>query len=164
MLITKFQKRVYTMALVVTKNIHDADDATQDVFISLYQNMGRISNPEKIEGWLIKTSMNKARDILRKKKIREWLPLFNVKESVQPTAEEETYNNELKVIFDAWTRNRLSLNEQIVFQLRFGEEIELKEIAEILEMNLNTVKTYLHRAMNKLKADSEALLEGEKSE
>ena len=159
-LIIKFQKRVFGMAMVITKDVHDADDATQDTFITLFKNLKKLREPEKLEGWLIKTAVNKAKDIRRRKKIRAWLPISRVKNGEPSEAEESLYLKELRKIFDEWSKANLSGKEQLVFQLRFGEDKELNEIAELLGMNINTVKTHLHRAVKKLRPQATKLIKG----
>lgn len=151
LLITKFQKRIFAVALVVTKNMQDADDATQDTFVKLFKNLKYIREPDKLEGWLTKTVLNKAKDICRRRKIRKWLPLAHVKEAEPQNAERSFYRKELEKIFNEWRAKNLSKKEELVFQLRIGEELELAEIADGLGMNINTVKTHLYRAMKKLK-------------
>jgi RNA polymerase sigma-70 factor (ECF subfamily) len=163
-LVKIFQKRIFAVALVITKDVHDADDATQETFVTFFKNLKKIRDPEKTEQWLLKTAINKARDLYRRNKIRRWLPLSDVKAKDPSNVEESYYLTELKQIFETWQKSNLSNKEQLVFQLRFGEEKELGEIAGVLGMNINTVKTHLHRAMKKLRSDAKELIKGKSDE
>lgn len=49
--------------------------------------------------------------------------------------------------------NRLDGDTQTIIKLRFFEELSLKEIAQIMEMNLNTVKARLYRGLRQLKVN-----------
>jgi len=159
LLIRIFQKKITGIALVITKNIHDADDVAQNVFVQLFKNLKKIREPEKIQAWLVKTTVNKAKDYLRAKQTKRWIPFLDTEHRSANVNEDDLYLKEIKQIFDLWKEKNLSQKEQIIFQLRFGEDMQIDEIAEALDMNINTVKTHLHRAMNKIKTFSKGELD-----
>jgi len=157
-IIRRFQKRVFTMALVMTKNMADADDVTQEVFITLYQKISTIRKPEKIQSWLLQTAVYKATDLIRKRQIRKWIPFMEEKAKGNERPDQDLYRQELRKLFNEWEEARLSQKEQLVFQMRHGEELSLGEIAEVLGMQVGTVKSHLNRGMKKIKEMAERSL------
>lgn len=154
-MVMKFQRSVFRVALAVVHSMEDADEVTQEVFLKLYRHIDRIEKPEAIKAWLMRTTVTTARDRLRWQKVRGWLGGQTYEPdritSSKTSPESLAAARERKKILENWTEANLSTKERAVFQLRFGEEMTIEEISETLSMNQNTVKTHLHRAMNKLK-------------
>lgn len=158
-IVIQFQRFVFRLAFSVVRNMEDADDITQEVFVKLYTHRDRIEKPEAIKAWLARTAVSTARDRLRWMKVRKWLT------GTTTSADEISSNSnspdvltaakERKKIVDQWTSANLSPKERVVFQLHYGEEMTTAEISETLAMNQNTVKTYLHRAQKKIKESAE---------
>lgn len=153
-IVERFQRRVFRVAYAVVRNIEEADDITQEVFVKLYHHMDRMKKPEAIQAWLTRAAVSTARDHLRWIKVRSWLGgKTQDADEIGTTAsspEKIAAANERNQIIKTWTEANLSTKERLVFQLRFGEEMTIAEIAESLSMNENTVKTHLYRAEKKL--------------
>lgn len=158
-LIQMFQKRIFTMALVITKDMHDADDVTQDVFITLYNKLSELKDSSKFEPWLIKITINRAKDFLRHKKVLKWIPFLEEKARSKNIIEDDVYHKELNELLEKWEDARLSPRERIAFQLKFGEEMSIDETAKAMNISPGTVKSLLHRAATKLRPDLRKLME-----
>lgn len=161
-IVIKFQRFVFRLAFSVVRNMEDADDITQEVFVKLHTHRDRIEKPEAIKAWLARAAVSTSRDRLRWMKVRKWL----TRTSTPADEISSNFNSpdmlvaakERKNIVDQWTLANLSPKERVVFQMHYGEEMTTAEISESLTMNQNTVKTHLHRAQKKIKT-----LTGEKS-
>jgi RNA polymerase sigma-70 factor (ECF subfamily) len=154
-LVIKFQRVVFRVAFAVVRSMEDADEITQEVFLKLHLNIDRIEKPEAIKSWLIRTAINTSRDRLRWQKVRGWFKGATQDPdritSADGSPERLAAAKERTRILGDWTAANLSAKERTTFQLKYGEEMTIAEIAEALSMNQNTVKTHLHRAMNKIK-------------
>ena len=64
----EYAKRVYFLALKITRNKEDAEDVTQEVFITVYRKIGDLKEPKTFPAWLNRITANKCTDFLRKKK------------------------------------------------------------------------------------------------
>jgi RNA polymerase sigma-70 factor (ECF subfamily) len=62
---------VYAVAFAKLGNAHDAEDVKQEVFTEAWRNMKKLRKPERISGWLFKTTLNKCKDQFRKKSRRK---------------------------------------------------------------------------------------------
>jgi RNA polymerase sigma-70 factor (ECF subfamily) len=144
---------VYTVSMKVTHNKEDAEEVTQDVFLSLYRNLAKFQFRSSFKTWLYRITLNKAINKLKKRN-------RHTKRSVE-------YESEKHDIFVAKAENAKDdkeYNEKIVEDLlkvlppdqkaciilRNVQGLSYKEISQILKINLNTVRTRLKRAREKL--------------
>lgn len=68
-IIKKYGGRLFLIAKTKIKDDALADDAVQETFISLYENVHRIKSESKLNSWLTKVLINKCNDLMRKNKI-----------------------------------------------------------------------------------------------
>jgi len=130
-----------------------ADDVVQDVFIKLYENLNNIHNKQSIQFWLFKTARNEMMSFLRntknKKFISESVDIEKFEIENKDSLAEEIENRELKkMILDELD----SMNEDFreVFVLKEYSGFSYKEIASLLEIDENLVKSRLYKARQKL--------------
>lgn len=154
-LIMRCQRRVFAAALAVAGDMDEADDIAQEAFVRLFDKISTIEDPDAVCGWLMRASVNIARDRQRFKRIRAWFGKSRVSDKDQA---DSTYSpdilaarNEMQRLILAWAEARLSEKERLVLQLRAGEEMKIEEISKELGMKSSTVKTHLARAREKLK-------------
>jgi RNA polymerase sigma-70 factor (ECF subfamily) len=131
-----------------------AEDIVQDVFIKLFDNLDKIRKKESIEFWLIKTVRNEIfsyhRNQAEKKLFKEAIEIDEIENSVLASSPAESFEiNELKEII----LNELNQMQDIfkeVFILREYALMSYKEIANILEIDQELVKSRLYKARQKL--------------
>lgn len=131
-----------------------AEDIVQDVFIKLFENMDKIRKKESIEFWLIKTVRNEIfsyhRSQAEKKLFKEAIEIDEIENSVLASSPADNFEiNELREII----LNELNQMQDIfreVFILREYALMSYKEIANILEIDQELVKSRLYKARQKL--------------
>ncbi|TCO60415.1 RNA polymerase sigma factor [Caldanaerobacter subterraneus] len=133
----------------------DAEDIAQEALLSTYLNLDGIQEG-KLKAYVLTAARNKYTDYLRKTKKDVTVSIINV--FPQSTFSEFQQIENKEVIKKAV--NRLTLNEQKLFYLKFILEMSNEEISSYLKTNSNTVKTMVWRLRKKLK---EYLKEEEKS-
>jgi RNA polymerase sigma-70 factor, ECF subfamily len=147
-LIRRFEKKVMKTALFLTRNLADAQDVAQEVYIKIFRYLDAFEEAAKIEHWVYRITVNAARDFQRRR--RFWLPL---KDSLLTAAPPDTIGrHEFRSRLMGALR-RLSFNERAVFVLRIVEEMEHETIAKILGCSPVTVRGHLHSARKKLQKD-----------
>ncbi|AST90825.1 RNA polymerase factor sigma C [Sutcliffiella cohnii] len=129
-----------------------AKDLVQDVFIKSYINWEKFRHESSVKTWLYRITINTAKDYLkswsyRKLKVSE-LYQFNTKSNA--SSEDEALhnwekNNVKHTVFDLSTKYR-----EVIF-LYYYEEFTIKEISELMNIPMSTVKTRLGRGKSKLK-------------
>lgn len=139
---------LYRLAYTYVKNESDAMDIVQESAYRAIKNASSLKSESYIKTWLWRIVINTSLEVLRRQK-RE------VFQNPPPEYGAEDVYSDFDTI-DAL--DILSEKERAVIILRFFEEKTLQEIADILEENLNTVKSILYRSLKKLKL---TLTEGE---
>jgi len=135
-------------------NKEDIKDVQQEVLIALYGSLKNFKFNSSFKSYLYRFVKNKAVDHIRKQKrfklLKEKMHKFTVNQSENSnTVENQFILNEnktalLKMIFN------LNKEEKTLILLKDIEEMSLKDISEILNLNINTIKTKLHRVRLKL--------------
>lgn len=148
--ILKHREKHYRLAYSYTKNKEDALDIVQDSIYKALSHKGELDD-SYIETWFYRIIINTAKDYLKKGK------KVVTMQDYQLTEELERHNpyEELKVATDASEQvhealEKLSTKEREIITLRYFEDMELKEVSEITQQNISTVKSTLYRALKKL--------------
>ena len=156
-LVNTYSRRLYTAAYRVLGEQGIAEDCIQEVFIKVHQKIGDFDERSKLSTWLYSVTVNTAIDMQRKL-ARHYKDRHDDEESLGNAVDEKDSNPENA----QWQRNLSALtaaalkhlNEElrVAFLLRHFEGHSIQEISEILEINPNTVKNRIFRAVQKLKS------------
>lgn len=158
----KTYKKVYYLALRLTGNPEDAQDATQDAFISAFKAVPNLREPNAFEGWLFQIVANKCRNRIARGHNDEELP--EGFEEHEPDPQEDLIPEDA---LQSAEKRRLILQiiddlpdlQRECVMLFYYSEMSVKQIAETLECSEGTVKSRLNYARQKLK---DGILETEK--
>ena len=137
----------------------ELEDLLQDVFARALEGIDRVRDAEKLKPWLRGITVFTARELLRRRKWRNWLPLGNPDEEEDvipyPTTtdalEERMLLRKVKAVLDG-----LAVDDRLAFTLRHFEGLELTEVAETLKMSLSTAKRRIARAEAEFKRRASA--------
>lgn len=144
--IVENQNRFYRAAFYYVKNREAALDVVQNAICKALENYEKLQSSEAMASWFYRIVINESLMYLRKeKKYIAWDESDS--DLLEGVYEEPAYEPGLEVVSKI---SELPTDMQIVIQLHFFEEKTLKEIAEITETNLNTVKSRLYAACKKL--------------
>lgn len=141
----------YRIAYSYVKNKEDALDIIQDSIYKALSYDGEIK-PEYIETWFCKVVINTAKDYLKKSKKLVNMEAYKLNEEIEKqsmTNNENSFEKEGSYEIHS-ALEKLSSREREIINLRYFESMELKEVSEITEQNINTVKSTLYRALKKL--------------
>ncbi len=159
-LVTRYQRNIYYLALDLTSNHHDAEDLSQEVFIKAYQNITNFRGDAKLSSWLyritVNTHINKARrKSFKARKLDESIhtlpPSRTPRMDVGTTADpEQLAASALINTHIQQALQQLTAKERSIFVLRHYKDLPLKEIADIHQIKVGTVKSLLFRTIQKL--------------
>ena len=149
-IIAEYGDMVYRLAISRVKNKEEAEDIFQEVFLKIYEKMPEFVSKENEKYWIIRVTINLSKNALTTAWKRKVVPLEN-----DITFKEQEVND---VYFEVL---RLPLKYRTIIQLFYYEDLTIQEIAEIMKTNVNTVKTRLKRAREKLKSRLEGGFEYE---
>jgi RNA polymerase sigma-70 factor, ECF subfamily len=157
-LVTHYERRLLYYIHRVLGNEADRSDVLQEIWIRVFLKIHTVRVPSAFRVWLYKIAHDVAVSHLRKLRRQEAVTLRS--EDVAEVPESSDWN-ELELLERAEQAHvalgLLSLAHREVLTLRFLEELELSEIAEIVGCSVGTVKSRLHYA----KSEMRKLLEGD---
>src|SRR5437773_7218643 len=147
-LVREHQGMVFGLAQNFLPHRAEDEELAQDVFVALHQNLSRMESPAHVRFWLCKVTSRRCIDRVRRLSWRLERVNGSVPEQpVLPGGGDPMLANMLRRLVA-----ELSPQARMVVTLRFQEELQQSEIAQILDMPLNTVKSHLRRALDTLRA------------
>ncbi len=153
-----YSEKVYNISLSYAQNEQDAEEITQDVFISIFRNAGKFNGDSAVGTWIYRITVNTSLNYLKRKKRFSFLK-FGVTTIDNPDFEHpgvllENREN-AKLLFKVI--DTLSKNQKTAFILSFVEELPRQEVADIMEISLKAVESLLQRSKRNLRAKLEKL-------
>lgn len=133
--------RYYRLAFSYVKNESDAMDIVQEAAYKAIYKSATLKNLEYAGTWICRIVINEAYNVLRKKQ----------KEDCSMEEFNQTFEDHYEDLDLQHAIAQLKEEEQTIIYLRYYEDLQLDEIAEVTQEKLSTVKSRLYRAMNKLK-------------
>ena len=134
---------VYRIAYRYVKNPTDADDVFSEVFLSYFKKDRVFESEEHRKAWLIRVTINCAKDFLSQRSQWQQLQEGMVGDQTKPNT--DTYLDLYAAI------EQLKPEYREVIKLFYLDDLTVKQIAEVLGKNENTVKTQLSRARETLR-------------
>ena len=143
--IVENQEKFYRLAFSYVKNKDDALDVVQNSVCKALDHYESLRNEEAVKTWFYRILVNESVHFLNRRK-REVLSGEDYDEQIPYYENRYEAEDDLEAQID-----RLEEDVQKIIRLRFYEELSLKEISQVMELNLNTVKAKLYRGLKLLK-------------
>ena len=152
-----YRGRILRYALFAVRDRDAAETITQECFLKAYRARESFRGECSLSTWLMQIAVKLVRDYARSRQFQFWkraqVSAVDVTEVAEylphggSSAETRLLAREqLKAVWEAV--EKLSKMQREVFLLRFVEEMELLEIAAVMQMKESTVKSHLYRALN----------------
>lgn len=139
------QNKFYRLAYSYTRNQEDALDVVQNSVCKALEHYEELKNENAVNTWIYRIVVNESLRTIKENKKHD---LFKNSAESENVYEERRFD----VQDDLYEQiNRLDKDTQTIIKLRFYEDLALQQIADIMEMNLNTVKAKLYRGLQALK-------------
>lgn len=152
-LLREIETPLYRTAFYMLRNEQDALDATQDALIKVYNNLHTFEQKAKFLTWAQRIVTNVCIDKKRKRKeslsVDEHEFLINQESSNDV---EDSFNRKLIAEDIHAAINQLPDKHRLVVVMRYLHDLSYNEIAEAVDLPLNTVKSYLFRARQQLQS------------
>ena len=141
----KYGDSLYRLALARLLNSTDAEDAVHDVFVTYISKMPEFNDAIHEKAWFVRATINRCNDLLRKRKIRLYVPLD---EALGLKANDDKSFLEVAELLE-----KLNDDYRETVILHYLEGYTLEETAEILEISLSAVKMRISRAKEILRKE-----------
>ncbi len=152
-LMTKYKERLYWHIRKIVITHDDTDDALQNSFIKIWQNLESFKGNSALFTWLYRISTNEALTILKKKKRVNQFSISDEDNNYGEYLQSDPYfdGNEIQKKLQQAVA-RLPHKQKIIFNLKYFEEMKYHEIAEITETSVGSLKASYHHAAKKIEA------------
>ena len=161
----EYGDRILNTAYKMTGGEDVARDLTQDIFIKVYENIDSFKHESTVYTWIYRIAVNHILNYLKKKRKYDWFSLLE--KSVTEVIQSE------KPVFDFWGRDGFMLPDEIIEHeerevlvwkliqklpskyrvpliLQRYDQMNLKDIASVMDLSTSAVETRVHRAKKKL--------------
>lgn len=160
MIISRWERCMYSLAVRMLMNKEDAEDATQEIFLRIFTKIHTFNGNSSFKTWLYSVALNMISDYKRKKNYkRQLLDYETVTDEVEEMKHrnrkhldpfEET-NAKQSVNILKKSLNKLPEKQRTVLVLKEYNELTFDEIAEVMKCPVSTVKSRLYKGLENLK-------------
>ncbi|MEP1094702.1 MAG: RNA polymerase sigma factor [Cyclobacteriaceae bacterium] len=156
-LVLENQDRVYNTCLGFMKDLEEAKDMSQDVFIHVYQNISKFKGESLLSTWIYRVAVNKClEEIRRRGRQKRSVHLEDISDpSVQNKAPDFFHpgialenQQRATILFDAI--EKLPEQQKIAFTLAKVEHLSYEEISDVMEKSISSIESLIHRAKQNL--------------
>lgn len=152
LLVQQYQTAVFRLAYLLLGDQSEAEDIAQEAFVRAWGALDRFDNARPLRPWLLQITANLARN--KRRSLSRYLSALRRVVALTPD-QHQTDATLDKLQFDAQTLwqaiQRLNITDQEVVYMRYFLELSEAEMAEALGVAPGTVKSRLHRAMERLR-------------
>ncbi len=144
---------VFSLAHHFLRDRAAAEELAQDVFLQLYRHLDEMKSPEHVVFWLRRVTANRCISEARRRQRRPEVPMEEAPEPQAPVPVSDPLADEQV------RRMVASLPEKfrMVVLLRYQEDLDPEDIAQTLDISVNTVKSQLQRALTMLRQKAAAM-------
>ena len=152
-LLKSYQKRLYWHIRRIVLLHEDTDDVLQNTFIKVYHHIDSFKGESKLFSWMYRIATNEALNHLKKK--AKYLQISDeaYQEYLMTQIAEEAYytGNEIQLLLQKAVAT-LPEKQQLVFKMKYYEELKYDQISEILNVSVGSLKASYHLASKKIEA------------
>ncbi len=158
-LVFRYHKPLYGYVYRLLQDERLAEDIVQDTFLKIYQQGEKGFIPDQFKPWMYKIATNLCKDYWKKASTQREHPTDQIVESKRQVHHIIDHQHERQWMVESL--NQLSINYRTVLFLRFYQDLTYAEIAVTMDTPINTIKTWLTRALKQLEG---ILIEDERKE
>lgn len=147
--ILSHKEALYRLAYMYTKNEEDALDVVQESIYKALASIDTLREDGMIKTWLYRIVVNTAIDLLRKNKKYTCVEEETLIQSA-PGSYDKYQDIDLKRAL-----GQLESEDRLLITLRYFEDMKIQDVADVMGLNINTIKTKLYRVLKKLRIDIE---------
>ena len=151
LLMEAYQERLYWQVRRMVHDHEDANDVLQNCFVKVYRSIRQFEGKSKLYTWLYRIATNEAITFINKKKQKAVTSIDNEESSLSNQLKADPYfdGDEVQALL-AEATSKLPEKQQLVFNLRYYDEMSYAEMSELLETSQGALKASFHHAVKKI--------------
>ena len=152
-LLKLYKERLYWHIRKIVLDHDDADDVLQNTFIKIYRHIEGFKGESKLFSWLYRIATNEAISFLNQKAKRQNISIEKLKNNTLDSLKEDVYfeGDPMQIKLQKAIAT-LPEKQQLVFNMKYFEEITYEELSEILDTSVGALKASYHLAVKKITA------------
>lgn len=146
-IVSRYERRVFAIAIRICRHHEDARDVTQDVFVTALRTLAGFRGDAQLSTWLHRVTVNASLDLVRKRSRREGPSVDEMDDApAEDPGPEAAAIGSLRAREVHRALGRISPDQRAVIVLHDLQGLDYAEVAVALEVPVGTVKSRLHRA------------------
>jgi len=152
-LLSTYQKPLYNHIRNIVLNHDDTDDVLQNTFVKIFQNLKNFKGESKLFSWMYRIATNEAISFLNQKAKKSGISSQIIQDKAPDNLKADVYfdGNETQIKLQQAIAT-LPEKQQLVFKMKYFEELKYEEISEILGTSVGALKASYHHAVKKIES------------
>ncbi len=150
-LLRNYQRPLYNHIRNIVLNHDDADDVLQNTFVKVFQYLKNFKGESKLFSWMYRIATNEAITFINQKAKRNGTTSEAMQNKIVDNLQADTYfdGNEIQLKLQKAIL-LLPEKQQLVFKMKYYEEIKYEDMSEILGTSVGALKASYHHAVKKI--------------
>ena len=150
-LVQQYQKPLYFHIRNIVLNHDDADDVLQNTFIKVFSNIKNFKGESKLYSWIYRIATNESLTFIEQRAKKQVISNEEVQQKAIMNLESDVYfeGNEIQLKLQKAIAI-LPEKQQLVFKMKYFEEIKYENMSEILDTSVGALKASYHHAVKKI--------------
>lgn len=151
-LVLAYQQRLYRFIRRQVSSHEDADDVLQNTFLKVFRHLDGFEGRSGFYTWIYRIAQNEVYTFMKSNSKRKWVDLESqVERKEEPHLNTDDVLHSLELIV-----SQLPERQQMVFRMRYYDELSYKQMAEILNLTEGALKASFHHAVKKIEEELKA--------
>ena len=150
-LVQQYQKPLYFHIRNIVLNHDDTDDVLQNTFIKVFSNIKNFKGESKLYSWIYRIATNESLTFIEQRAKKQGISNEEVQQKAIMNLESDVYfeGNEIQLKLQKAIAI-LPEKQQLVFKMKYFEEIKYENMSEILDTSVGALKASYHHAVKKI--------------
>ncbi len=150
-LVQQYQKPLYFHIRNIVLNHDDADDVLQNTFIKVFSNIKNFKGESKLYSWIYRIATNESLTFIEQRAKKQGISNEEMQQKALMNLESDVYfeGNEIQLKLQKAIAI-LPEKQQLVFKMKYFEEIKYENMSEILDTSVGALKASYHHAVKKI--------------
>ena len=152
-LLHTYQRPLYHHIRNIVLNHDDTDDVLQNTFIKVFQNLKNFKGESKLFSWMYRIATNESLTFIKQKAKKNNTYTEEINAKIIDNLQSDVFfdGNEIQIKLQKAIA-LLPTKQQLVFKMKYFEELKYEEIATILDTSVGALKASYHHAVKKIEA------------
>lgn len=152
-LVTKYSRPLYSHIRTIVISHDDTDDVLQNTFLKIFRNLKKFKGESKLYSWMYRIATNEAITFINQRAKKSGITNEEVQQkAIQALQADDYFEGDSIQLHLQQAVAKLPEKQQLVFKMKYYEELKYEEIADVLNTSVGALKASYHHAVKKIEA------------